>query len=198
MNKLTKNYPLTILIILALFSGLACRLTEVGTAVAQPAPPTLPPFTTYTAVPAPIIFSLDEEVTATPSIGGTAVMPAIMTAKVGLYVRRGPSTQYPVLTALEAGEQVEIVGRSPDGYWWKIVCPSPHGGECWSSARAEYSTAVNTQTIPVASVPPLPTDTPTATATATPTFTPSPTWTNTPTATSTWTSTPISQTTPYP
>lgn len=189
MNQLTRSYPLTILIILALFSGLACRLSEVGTAVTQPAPPTLPPFVTHTAVPAPVLFSPVEGQTATPVVEGTAVTPPMMTAKVGLYVRRGPSTQYPILTALQAGERAEIVGRSPDGHWWKIVCPRPHGGECWSSARAEYSTAVDAQGVPIAAVPPLPTATPTATftptATATATATITPSATPTPTGTAT-------------
>lgn len=199
MNQLTR-YPLTILIILTIFSGLACRLSEAGTAVTHPAPPTLPPFVTYTAVPAPVLFSPAEEQTATPTAGETAVAPPMMTAKVGLYVRRGPNTQYPILTALQAGEQAEIVGRSPDGYWWKIVCPHPYGGECWSSARAEYSTAVYAQSVPIAAVPPLPTATPTATFTPTPTATATATITPsaTPTPTGTATAVPTLSPPSYP
>ncbi|HRQ38494.1 MAG TPA: SH3 domain-containing protein [Chloroflexota bacterium] len=198
MNKQTHFLPIVVFIAITLVSGLACRLTEVGTAVAQPAPPTLPPYVTYSAVSAPAVFSVTEEQTSTPAVGETAMTTPVMTAKVGLYVRRGPSTQYPILTALQAGEQAEIVGRSPDGYWWKIVCPSPHGGECWSSARAEYSTAVYTQPVPIAAVPPLPTSTPTltptATATATATITPS----ATPTATGTATAVPTLSPPSYP
>jgi uncharacterized protein YraI len=197
MNRQTRFFPLVVFVAMTFLSSLACRLSEVGTAVPTIAPPTLPPFVTYTPMPAPVEISLNLPTTE-PIGSATAVTSPVMTARVDLNVRRGPGTQYPILTAFHAGDEAVIVGRSPDGYWWKIVCPSPYGGECWSSARGEYSTAVNTQTIPVAPVPPLPTDTPTATATTTPTFTPSPTWTNTPTATSTWTATPISQTAPHP
>lgn len=199
MKKHPRSSGLFIFLGILWLSSLACRLGEVGTVVPSPAPPTLPPFETYTAVPPPVVVSVNE-----PEIESTEAVQAVpvMTAKVDLNVRRGPSTLYPILTALHAGESADIIGRNPDGFWWKIVCPQPYGGECWSSAREQYSTAVNAQSVPVAAVPPLPTETPTSTPTptSTSTFTPTPTMTNTPSPTPTWTPTltlpPLS--TPYP
>lgn len=193
MKKQTRRFPIIVLIALSLLSGLACRLSELGTAAASPTPPTLPPFVTYTAVPAPVEVVFNEPFVE-PSASVTAAPSPVMTAKVDLNVRRGPGTQYPILTALWAGEEAAIVGRSPDGFWWKIICPSPYGGECWSSARGEYSTAVHTQNIPISAVPPLPTATPTATSTptATATNTPTPVPTHTPIPTITPTLAPTS------
>ncbi|NJN55522.1 MAG: SH3 domain-containing protein, partial [Anaerolineae bacterium] len=140
MNTHIRYTPLLIVIALLSLASLACRLSEVGTAVPSPAPPTLPPFETYTPIPSPVVIAVNGPVDG-PLPNSTESAPPIMTARVDLNVRRGPSTQYPILTALRATEQAEIVGRSPDGFWWKVICPSPYGGECWSSARAEYSTA---------------------------------------------------------
>lgn len=201
------NNPIfrVVAVFISLLSGmaLACQLSQSGTAVAQPTPPTLPLFQTYTAVPQPINNSA-----VTPSMTPTVPEePApIMTAGVNLNVRRGPGTQYPIVAALRTGETAVIIGRSPDGFWWKIACPQSYAGECWASSRAEYSTAENQQQVPLAAVPPTPlpthtaTATPTATftATATPTatftYTPVPTWTATASATAT--TTPLAS--PYP
>ncbi len=117
---------------------------------------------------------------------------ATMTTLVNLNVRRGPGTNYGILGVLREGEQALIVGRSPDGGWWKIECPPGLGLECWSSAGSQFSTAENAANVPVAAVPPPPTSppaspthqvaTPTAEVTGTPTYTPTPSGTATPTA----------------
>ncbi len=145
-----------------------------------------------------------EEQGATDDTPALEIPPATegqpaMTALVGLNVRRGPGTIYGIVGALRAGSTVEIIGRSPDGFWWKITCPPGVGGECWSSAGAQFSTAVNTANVPVAAVPPTPTKPPaTATYTPTPTYTPSPSPTSSPTPTQTVTGTPPQELTTTP
>lgn len=190
------RWPFLFICLLSLTS-LACRLGEVGTAVSPSELPTLPPPAQETVEAQPISVSTNQSPIPTNTAIPADGLP-LMTTKVDLNVRRGPSTQYPIVTALRAGESAAIIGRSPDGYWWKIICPAGYSGECWSSARDQYSTATNAQNVPVAAVPPSPTATFTPTATATATLTPTPTFTASPTPTLPPTMTPTNEPTAYP
>lgn len=186
---ISHSRPLFLFISLLALLSLACRLGEISTAVSTADFPTLP---------SPVAESEGETPAATlpsqePVVINTAVASAttaVMTAKVDLNIRRGPSTQFAIVTAFRAGEGAPILGRSPDSNWWKIVCPGGYSGECWSSAREQYSSAVNAHNVPVAAVPPYPTATQTATATATTTATA--------TATATFTATPTNTASPTP
>jgi hypothetical protein len=126
-----------------------------------------------------------------------------MTTLVSLNVRTGPGTNYPVVGAFSAGQTATIVGKSPDGNWWKIQCPAGTGNECWASARPEYASSVNVEAVPVAAAPPAPTHPPvqvtptTAVAQISPTppggtalYTPTPTATQPGAPTATYTATP--------
>jgi serine/threonine protein kinase len=116
--------------------------------------------------------------TPTPSV-------AQLTTQRNLSVRSGPGTQYPVEGELAAGENLEILGISEDGSWYKVLLAD--GREAW----------IVTTTVFVAAAGPLselriadaPTSTPSDTPTSTTTDTPSNTPTNTPTRTSTATPT---------
>jgi hypothetical protein len=113
-----------------------------------------------------------------------------MTTLVDLNVRRSPGTVYDVVGALRAGSSARIIGRNPSTTWWKMECPPGAGSECLSSALPLYSTAQNTEHVPIAPIPPPPTHTPTNTPTYTPTYTPTPTLDGT--ATLTYTPSPTS------
>ncbi|MFQ5398552.1 MAG: SH3 domain-containing protein [Anaerolineae bacterium] len=91
-----------------------------------------------------------EEATTAPAGDPT------MTALVDLNVRSGPGTNYPALTALTAGTNARILGKSPDGGWWKIECPAGTSPECWASASSQFSSAANMENVQVAAVPPAP------------------------------------------
>ncbi|VAW32277.1 hypothetical protein MNBD_CHLOROFLEXI01-3370 [hydrothermal vent metagenome] len=113
-----------------------------------------------------------------------------MTTLTDLNVRSGPGTNYAIVGVLRAGESAAIAGKSNSGFWWKIVCPPGSGGECWASAGAQYSTAVNAGGVPIAAAPALPVATsvaavPTSGSTATVTATTDPNATATTTATAT-------------
>jgi uncharacterized protein YgiM (DUF1202 family) len=95
-----------------------------------------------------------------------------VTALVSLNVRRGPGTLYAVGGALGAGSSARVIGRSPDGGWWKIDCPPGAGAECWVSGGAQFSTAANVDQVPIAAVPPLPTHPPATAVAAAPSSTP--------------------------
>lgn len=92
---------------------------------------------------------------------------------VGLNLRGGPSTSYPVLRVLSAGLQAPIVGRLADNSWWQVRVDAQIG---WVSG--DFVTVYGICTaVPVISAPP--TATPTA-PTATPTVPPTNTLTLTP------------------
>lgn len=130
-----------------------------------------------------------------------------LTTLVNLRVRSGPGTNYHIIGSMPAGTAVRILGKSPDGFWWKVECPAGAGGECWTSAATQFGTATNVDGVQVAAVPPAPppptsttaavaqaTHTPTATATQdgqhTATATPTATQEGQATATYTYTPTP--------
>lgn len=185
-----QTHPILILLALFALTSLACRLGEVGTAQTIELPPTLAvtPLAGEEATVAP-----GQPIAATATLSANPGQPGVptMITKVDLNVRRGPGTDYAIVIALRAGESAQIVGRSPNNNWWKIVCPPGYSGECWSSSRDPYSYATNAGNVPVAPVPPLPTATPTATVTPTPTATNTPLPTNTATATYTPTATAV-------
>ena len=95
---------------------------------------------------------------------------------VGLNVRSGPDTTYPVLTVLAAGTQVPIVGRNGSNTWWQVRV----GGTIVGWVSAQFTTEYgNCFSVPVVAAPPTatsnaPAATPTRFPTSVPTFTPFP------------------------
>jgi len=81
-------------------------------------------------------------------------------------VRQGPGPGYPVVTQLDAGTEVTVVGRDQNGDWWKICCVN--------SADVWIADAVVTVTGPIWTVPEV-TNIPPPPPTPVPTLTPSPT-----------------------
>ena len=132
---------------------------------------------------------------AAPEVQPAANTP-LVTATTNLNVRTGPGTNYPYTGALFAGQSAEIIGRNQDGSWWQIAFPGAPEGKGWVSAASQFSTAHNTDGIPIAQAPPPPTDTPTPIPpTDTPTPTPSATPTRTPRVTRTPRATPANPST---
>ena len=152
------------LLLLLALTALACNLG--GGEEAAPAPTSAPAeplvavetvIVVATPTPAPTEAPAAADVPTLAPPPAPAVGAPTMTALVALNVRTGPGTNYGVVGALTAGTAVPIVGVSPDGGWWKIQCPAGAGAECWSSAGAAYSRATDTGSVPVAAVPPAPT-----------------------------------------
>lgn len=79
-----------------------------------------------------------------------------MTTLTDLNVRSGPGTNYTIVGVLRAGQSASVIGKSSNGGWWKITCPTGVGGECWASAGSQYSTASNVENVPAAAAPPPP------------------------------------------
>lgn len=122
-----------------------------------------------------------------------------MTTLTALNVRTGPGTQYNIVGSLPAGATAEVIGKSPNGHWWKIACPTSSSTQCWASAGTRYSSAENVENVAIASVPPAPTHVATATQLAeayTPTYTPTASATSHGDATATATATTNTNATP--
>ena len=91
---------------------------------------------------------------------GTVVAP------VGVNIRSGPGTVYPIIGWAPYGETGEIIGRSADGQWWASPYTGAPGGIGWVSAS--YVQTTNAEDVPVIPAPPPPVPTPTPTPEATP------------------------------
>jgi hypothetical protein len=68
-------------------------------------------------------------------------------------VRGGPSTDYPIVGLLVAGQSVPALGRSVGGDWVQISYPGIEGGVAWVYA---YLVTVNGE-LPIVEPPPTPT-----------------------------------------
>lgn len=88
-----------------------------------PVPPTNTPEPTATATITPTV-----EPTATPT---AAPQPAV-TANSEANLRQGPGTNYPVVGAMAAGEQADVLGRNADSTWWQVMLAN--GKEGWVNA----------------------------------------------------------------
>jgi len=64
-------------------------------------------------------------------------------AVAGLNLRTAPEISSDVLEVLAQNELVDVIGQSPDGDWWQVVCPEGVAGECWISADPAFSEPVN-------------------------------------------------------
>ncbi len=115
-----------------------------------------------------------QQVTATsqPQPGVPTINPNDPTCRalvtVGLNVRTGPATNYPVQTVIAAGSVVPIIGRAPANDWWQVRAGAIIG---WVSAQFT-NVYGNCTGIPIVAPPPTPTSSvPTATLTPTSTLT---------------------------
>jgi uncharacterized protein YraI len=160
--------------------------TPIPGAADTPTPTNVPPGVdtpTATTLPA------DTPVVPTLEYGGQPTVVAL----IGLNVRSGPGTGYPVIGTLPAGQAARITGQNADGTWWQIVFPPDSGGRGWVSSSTQYGTAYNVESVPIVETPAPPTYTPTSTSTPTDTPQPTHTPTNTPTPTHTPTNVPPPQ-----
>ncbi len=137
--------------------------TSPPTATFTPGPPTETPPPTFTPGPP----------TATPTNTGTPLPPVTVKVKVDKSnVRQGPGVAYPVITRLDLGTDVTVVGRNRDGDWWKICCVN--GQDVWISDTVVDVTGPIWAVPEVTNIPPPPPTPvpppPTPTHAPTPTF----------------------------
>lgn len=90
-----------------------------------------------------------------PTVTGTppGAIAIVTMEQDQINVRSGPSTDYPTVGVLIAGQQVPALGRSIGGDWVQIAYPGVAGGVAWV-----YSPLVDLQgSVPVVAPPPTPT-----------------------------------------
>ncbi|MFN8469327.1 MAG: META domain-containing protein [Caldilineaceae bacterium] len=78
----------------------------------------------------------------------------VVLAPLGVNVRLGPGTDFPILGIAPQGTAGEIVGKSEDGEWWAVSVPSAPNEQGWVAAA--YVEAKNADSVPVVAAPPLP------------------------------------------
>lgn len=103
---------------------------------------------------------------AIPTVTGTppGAIAIVTMEQDQINVRGGPSTDYPIVGVLIAGQQVPALGRSVGGDWVQIAYPGVSGGVAWV-----YSPLVTIQGS-LSVVEPPPTPTPRTTPTIDPTL----------------------------
>jgi heat shock protein HslJ/uncharacterized protein YraI len=79
-------------------------------------------------------------------------------ARVNVNVRTGPSMLFPVKGVAEQGDTGEILGLSPDGYWYAVKVPTTLVGTGTAWVAADYVELTNPtgQSLPVVTPPLLP------------------------------------------
>ena len=118
------------------------------------------PLDTSSPTPIPATETLPTPTSAGQPAAGSG---PVVTALVGLNVRSGPGTDYPVIGRLIEGQTAPITGRNPQGTWWQIEHSSDQGQRGWISGSAQFSTATNAEGVLIVEAPSPPTPAPTAT-----------------------------------
>ncbi|MBK8048070.1 MAG: LysM peptidoglycan-binding domain-containing protein [Anaerolineales bacterium] len=157
--------PATATAIVTPVATVAARTTDpAGDASATAAP--VPAGATASAGPATLNTAAVQSVIATVTITPTAQAPTL-TALTGINIRSGPGLEYLVLGSLQDAETASVSGRSADGLWWQIACPTTvTSTECWVIG-GEFVQVQLPEVAAIVAAPPVPT-------TAPPTPTPSP------------------------
>lgn len=114
------------------------------------------PGTSGDATGTPIVETTTPTATATPGV-------ATATARVNTAVTSGPGPEYDTIGILQAGQTVEVIGRSEDSQWWVVRARNLTGGQGWVAANAV--TTANAEDVPIVAAPDVATPTPSATPT---------------------------------
>jgi uncharacterized protein YgiM (DUF1202 family) len=106
----------------------------------------------------------------------TPLPPAVVHIKTDqANVRQGPGETYPLITRLDTGTTVTIVGRNRTGDWWKICCIN--GSDVWISDAVVNVDGPIWTVSEATNIPPAPPVPPTPANTSTPAPTPTYAWT---------------------
>jgi Bacterial SH3 domain len=90
-----------------------------------------------------------------PTVTGTppGAVAIVTMEQDQINVRGGPSTDYPIVGVLIAGQQIPALGRSVGGEWVQIAYPGVSGGVAWV-----YAPLITLEgSVPVVEPPPTPT-----------------------------------------
>jgi hypothetical protein len=83
---------------------------------------------------------------ATPTFTPTSSVPTARLLQ-NAYCRRGPGTDYDVLTDITRGSTVALIGRTPDNSWWQVRTPDGQA-QCWLAGQ-NVETSGDTSNVPI-------------------------------------------------
>ena len=154
-------FPILILLILLLSTACTSQAqdqaqptgeeTDQGEVADSPLPPadTAPP---DTQTPTP-----SSSATPLPTLTSTPALLADITGNTNC--RTGPGIAYDLLHTYLAGNQVQLLGKSPDGFFWYTRAVSEYAPDCWLWGK--YTTPIgDTKLLPEFTPPPTPTPSP--------------------------------------
>jgi hypothetical protein len=109
---------------------------------------------TATSTPESVWTAFDEEpdlnITPKPELPGDELIATLLH---NANCRRGPGTEYDIVTNLPQGLTAPIVGRNPDSSWWQVQVPGTQT-RCWVSGE-NVETSGDTGGVPIVEPPPL-------------------------------------------
>lgn len=89
------------------------------------APTTAPTTTVDSGVAVTVSQAVSETAPAPAALPtATTISKPMAQASNAMNLRGGPGTAYPVVGAINAGEQVEIIGKNPQADWWQVLLPN--------------------------------------------------------------------------
>lgn len=100
----------------------------------------------------------ETDVVLIPTPTQTSISKPVAQASNAMNVRAGPGTAYPIVGAMNTGEQNEIIGKNPQGDWWQVSLPNGQAGWVYGPL---IQTSGDTAAIAVAANIPEPPPTPT-------------------------------------
>jgi uncharacterized protein YraI len=129
---------------------------QLPTATTAPLPTTEPsPATTATAAPTEVPTTQPTDVP--PSATPAPQKPRVL-AENTVNLRSGPDRTYPVIGRLNAGQEVDIVGRNASGDWWRLAWSG--NGQAWVAGTVVRVLGAIDTIAEVKDVPPAPTAAP--------------------------------------
>jgi hypothetical protein len=111
-------------------------------------PPLLSTETPQVFTDAPRSFTPTITLTATASLSAPTA-----TVLQNANCRRGPGTDYDIVTSLPQGLNAPIIGRNPNGGWWQVTVPGTQT-QCWVAA-GNVETAGDMSQVPIVETEPL-------------------------------------------
>ena len=143
--------PILIVVLTLLVAAMLLAACSSGESTEAPAEPTAEMATEAVEPTADVVEPTAEPVDILPT---AAPEEATLTADGNVYVRSGPSQQYPVYLNMVGGSTAKLLGVSADGTYYAIDVPvvSPHTG--WVDAN--FATISNAGELPVLEAPPVP------------------------------------------
>ncbi len=156
------NKPRFALFVLIGILILACNLPAASSTAASPTDTAVPTAAeavdVATDTPAPI-----PTITMAPSPG----VPMASPSNQAVNCRSGPALGWDVLTLIQFGQSVEIVGKNADASWLEVKSQALGGGACWISAGV-VSVTGNLGSVPIVAAPIPPTGAPTSVVVSSP------------------------------